>query len=505
MKVLNNLQPEKVMRYFEEISEIPRESAKEGKIASYMERFARERGLECIRDNADNIIIRKPASKGYEDCDGVILQAHMDMVCVKDKDVEHDFDNDGLELYVKDGLIRAKGTTLGADDGIGVAYGLAVLDSDDIKHPPLEVVFTTAEEIGMVGALAFDAEKLRGKNMISFDAGGFTEGRIYVGCSGNIKVTALQSLQKEELINDASAKIYEITLKGLKGGHAGGEIIKGRANGTVLCGRLLKRLLSMSGEGFVQVIRLQGGDREKPIKNSIPDMFSITVYTNLEKELRNAVAAFDEDIKNEFEIVEDDIALDINQLEKAADDFSCAISKQSLKDAVDILFLLPNGVFSMNKRFVDTPECSSNVGNAEIDYDKDIMEYNFSIRSSKESIADFILEKVNVLAELKNLQVTVGTRLPAWDYDPNSNLKDLVETEYEKFYGTKPRFKVTAASTECSLFKRKIDNLDVISMGPIIYEEHTVNEYMEITSVNELWNFLKDILEKMILLPKRGQ
>lgn len=500
MKVLSNLQPEKVMRYFEEISEVPRESSKEGKIADYMENFARERGLECLRDSANNIVIKKPASAGYEGCDGVILQAHMDMVCVKERDIDHDFDNEGLKLYVKDGLIRAKGTTLGADDGIGVAYGLAVLDSDDIKHPPLEVVFTTAEEIGMVGALAFDMSKLKGKNMISFDSGGFTEGRIYVGCSGNIRINAAQKLKKVPLEKDDRGQMYEITLKGLKGGHAGGEIAKGRANGTVLLARLLKRLLAMDK---VQIVDFQGGDRENPIKNSIPDMFSVIAYTSSEKEIKETVGKFAEEIKNEFEIVEDSIDLAICPINEAEGDVQ-AISGGSVYDAVETIYLLPNGVFSMNKRFTDTPECSSNIGSAEIDHDNNVLQYNFSIRASKESVADFLVEKVYMIARLKNLELTVGMRLPAWDYNPDSAVKDLVESEYERIYGSKPRFKVTPASTECSLFKKGIKGLDVISMGPIIYEEHTVNEYMEITSVNELWNFLKDILEKMILLPKKG-
>ena len=498
MNVLKDLQPQKVMRYFEEISGVPRESAKEEKIASYMEAFAAERGLECVRDDSNNIIIIKPASRGYEDCDGIILQAHMDMVCVKEKDVLHDFDNEGLELYVEDGLIRARGTTLGADDGIGVAYGLAVLDSDEIKHPALEVVFTTAEETGMVGAMALDMKQLKGKNMISFDAGGFTEGRIYVGCSGNIRMEARQRIELEPLGENPSAAMYEISLKGLKGGHAGGEIIKGRANGSVLAGRMLSRLLDIKD---IQLAGIQGGDKYNPIKNGIPDMFSLRVFTACEKELKETVYSFFEEIEKEFEIVEDGMQITVNEVSEDG----YAFSAESAEDIAEILFLLPNGVFSMNKHFTDTPECSSNVGNVEFDRDSGILTYNFSVRSSKESVADFLLEKARRIAKLKGLDIAMGNRLPAWDYEPDSALKDLVEEEYVRIYGKEPRFKVAPASNECSLFKGGISGLDVISMGPIIYDEHTVNEYMEITSVNELWKFLTDILEKTISLPARGK
>lgn len=495
MKALNNLQPEKVMRFFEEISDIPRESSKEAKIASYMENFARERGLECMRDASNNIIIRKPASKGYEDCSGMILQAHMDMVCVKEKGSDHDFDNEGLELYVEDGLIRARGTTLGADDGIGVAYGLAVLDSDDIKHPSLEVVFTTAEEIGMVGALALDMSHLKGKYMISFDAGGFTEGRIYVGCSGNIRMTAQQQLETEPLKKKQDGKAYEIALKGLKGGHAGGEIIKGRANGSVLLGRMLGRVLEIKD---LSILKIQGGDKDNPIKNGIPDMFSMTVYTSFEKELKETAAEFLAEVENEFEVVEEGLVISVEETKET----DIALTRKTAEDIEEVLWLLPNGVFSMNKRFKDTPECSSNVGNVEAE--GNVLTYNFSVRSSKESVADFVLEKAQRIANLKGLKIAMGDRLPAWDYEPDSQMKDLVEAEYTRIYGRKPRFIVTPASTECSLFKRQIKGLDVISMGPIIYEEHTVKEYMEITSVDELWNFLKVILEKTILLSGKG-
>lgn len=499
MKALKGLQPEKVMRYFEEISDVPRESAKEDKIADYMENFARERGLECLRDASNNIVIKKPATAGYEDCDPVILQAHMDMVCVKEKGVEHDFDNEGLDLYVEDGLIRARGTTLGADDGIGVAYGLAVLDSDDIKHPALEVVFTTAEEIGMFGAQAFDTSVLKGKSMISFDAGGFTEGRIYVGCAGNIRVNITQKLNFTEIAGNAGAKKYDVVLKGLKGGHAGGEIAKGRGNASVLCARMLKKLQAIDD---LQVVAIQGGDRENPVKNSIPDMFTLTVYTGAEKELRDMAAAFEKQLVDEYDVVEDSIKLTVSEAAAAAGDK--AIAADSLRDFLEVTFLLPNGVFTMNKRFTDTPECSSNVGSIEMD-ECGNLGYNFSIRTSKETVADFLLEKVQIITELKGFEMKVDLRLPAWDYEPNSPIKDLVEAEYERIFQAKPRFKVTPASTECSLFKKGIDGLDVISMGPIIYEEHTPNEYMEITSVGVLWNFLLDILEKLNTLPKRGK
>lgn len=495
MRTLEGLFPEKVMFYFEEISNIPRNSLHEEKIAEYIQNFAESRHMECIRDEINNVLIKKPASAGYEDCETLILQAHLDMICVKEPDYPHDFENDGLDLYVENGRIMARGTTLGADDGIGVAYGLAILDSDTLKHPPLEVVFTVAEEIGMVGAQHFDMKKLSGKYMINFDAGGFTEGRIYVGCAGNSKITLTQKLAYEP---GKSGCQYRISLKGLKGGHSGGEIAKGRGNATVLMGRLLQKL---SQSADLDISHVQSGDPIGSNKHGIPDMFTVDVIAAQYENVSEPAAEFYEEIKNELQVIEENMSLSIEKLDVSS---IFVLDKKTVTDMVDTLLLLPNGVYSMDKHFVDIPECSNNIGNLEIDEESGTLVYNLSVRSSKKSLLDFIAAKIKRIAELKGLNFTQGPYLPGWDYEDDSSLKNLIETEYIRMYGSNPRFKITHASTECGLFKEQIKDLEIISMGPIIYEEHTVNEYMGIDSVNVLWTFLCNILEKCIILPKRG-
>lgn len=494
MRVLDGIAPEKVMFYFEEISSIPRNSLQEDRIAAYIQNFAERRQLECIRDKLNNILVRKPASRGYEACNALILQAHLDMVCAKEPGSLHDFETDGLKLLIEGDRITANETTLGADDGIGVAYGLAILDSDDLKHPPLEVVFTAAEEIGMVGAQHFDMNLLSGKYMINFDAGGFTEGRIYVGCAGNLKITMKQRLTYE--LSKGGSQ-YRITLQGLKGGHSGGEIAKGRGNASVLMGRFLSKLYQREA---ADICRVQAGDFDSSNKHGIPDMFIIEVITDQYTVLEACAAEFHEEVKAELASVEESIGLSIEKLDTLS---IHVMNRKCVSDLVDTLLLLPNGVHSMDKNFTDIPECSNNIGNLDMDEKAGTLTYNLSIRSSKKSLLEFIAAKIKRIAELKSFDVILGQYLPGWEFEADSPLKKLIEEEYIRLYHSKPRFKVTHASTECGLFKQQIEDLEIISIGPIIYEEHTVNEYLGIASVDVLWKFLCDILEKSITLPKR--
>lgn len=486
MAKLDGYKPEKVLYYFEKISSVPRNSLKEEKIADYLEEFAHRKKLEVNRDEYNNIVIKKKATLGYENCDTMILQGHSDMVCLSEEGYEHDFDKEGLDLYVEEGLIKARGTTLGADNGIALAYGLAVLDSEEIEHPNLEVVFTTAEEIGMVGAKNMDMSKLTGKNMISFDSGGFTEGRIYVGCAGGERFKLTQKIDFVKATLDS--EVYEISIRGLKGGHAGGEISKGRANATLLIGRLL---LELKKSIAYELVSIQGGDKATTIKHSIPERGNIIIKTEEKNKLEEIVASFEKMIIEEFGKVEDSIVIEIANKNETIEE---VISSESLGKIIDTLIILPNGVLTMHKYFTDTPECSNNVGNLEL-IDKDLI-YYISVRSSKDSLLDYVGEKLRVIADIYGYHMERDNRLSGWEYEPKSKLKDLIDEEYSAIYGEKPRFKITHASTECGLFKKQIKDLDVISIGPIIYEEHTVNEYMEINSINELWKFLCNILKR---------
>lgn len=485
MRALGQLEPAAVMYWFEEISSIPRGSLKEEKIAAYIMEFARQRGLECSEDASHNVLVRKAASPGHEQAAPLILQSHMDMICAKEKGVQHDFEKEGLELYIDGDRIRARGTTLGADNGIGVAYQLAILDDDTLVHPAIEAVFTTAEEIGMVGAKHFDMTKLKGKRMINFDAGGFTEGRIYVGCAGNQHGTLSQ--QVTYVPAGKGGETVKITLDGLLGGHSGGDIGKGRGNASVILGRLLAMLLDTGAE----IAAFESGDRTQENKNGIPAECSVVVRTAEAGALKEKLAGFEAMLRDELSDVDDGVRLTVTPCAAA----ETVLSRDSAATAAKTLFLLPNGVQSMQRVFADTPECSCNIGNVEISGTEVV--YYLSIRSCKETLMELVCQRYRAAEEAVGAALELGERLPGWDYDKDSALRRLVEAEYVREFGVQPRFKVTHASTECSLFKKNEPNMDIISMGPIIYEEHTPNEYMGIESVGVLWNFVRSIIQQL--------
>ncbi|MCI8809609.1 MAG: aminoacyl-histidine dipeptidase [Oscillibacter sp.] len=487
MYALADLEPKAVMRWFEEISAIPRGSMKEEKIAAYIMEFARQRGLACSEDAYHNVLVRKAASPGREQSPALILQSHVDMICANEKGVEHDFEHEGLELYVEGDRIRARGTTLGADDGIGVAYQLAILDDETMEHPAIEAVFTTAEEIGMVGASYFDMTQLTGKRMINFDAGGFTEGRIYVGCAGNQhgKLTQKFSFVPRRVAGNT----VKITLGGLLGGHSGGDIGKGRGNSSVILGRLLSMLLAADA---VEVAHFGSGDVSQENKNGIPAECSVVVCTDTPQMLKEMLGEFEAVLRDELSDVDDGVSLTAETYSVPIDK---VVSRDSVAAAVRILSLLPNGVQSMQRVFPDTPECSCNIGNVEMG-DTSIV-YYLSIRSCKESLMDVVCEKYRAVSEVTGSRLVLGRRLPSWDYDKDSFMRQLVNAEYIKAFGVSPRFKVTHASTECALFKTNDSEMDIISMGPIIYEEHTPNEYMGIESVGVLWTFIRNIIKQL--------
>lgn len=488
MEVLGHLEPKAVMHWFEVISAIPHGSLKEEKLSARIMAFAKEKGYACCEDAHHNVLVRKPASPGYEGKDPVILQAHIDMIWAKEKDVDFDFETEGLKLRVVGDRIMATGTTLGADDGIGAAFMLAVLDDETLPHPPIEAVFTTAEEIGMIGAIHFDMSQLTATRMINFDAGGFTEGRIYVGCAGNQRAILRQKLAYAPCSADGRHPV-RIAVSGLQGGHSGGDITKGRGNSTLIIGRLLRLLLAMDGTDIAYV---ESGDITQGNKHGIPGEGHIIACVRNTAAVCQAVQALQTTLRDELSDVDDGVTLTVQ--EEAALPGS-VLERRSAETIAQVLALLPNGVQSMQRLFPDTPECSCNTGSMEI-VDGVVTFYN-SIRSCKASLIEELTGKYRTIAALTGCDVSFSNRLPGWDYDKNSPIKKLVEEEYLRQFGRAPRFKVTHAGTECAMFKERLPKVDIISMGPIIYEEHTPKEWMGIESIGILWEFLKNILRQL--------
>ena len=487
MGAISHLEPKLVMHWFEVIASIPHGSLKEEKLSARIMEFAREKGLECVEDEYHNVLVRKPATPGYEGKDPVILQAHIDMVWAKEKDLDFDFETQGLNLAIDGDHIHASGTTLGADDGIGAAYMLAVLDSDDIAHPPIEAVFTTAEEIGLVGASHFDMSQLKGTRMINFDAGGFTEGRIYVGAGGGMK--AEMTHPAEFVPYEGSGQVVAITIDGLHGGHAGGDIGKGRGNSSVLMGRLMSLI---TAEGNAQIASYFSGDSGNPDnKYGIPAEATVVAYVEDLDKLNEQIKSFEANLKSELSDVDDGVKV---HFESATAEKS-VLNAKSVEKTCDILALLPNGVQTMQRLFPDTPECSANVGKVSIE--NGVATYCLGIRCSKDSLSDFMAAKYLTIAKLTGCEVSFGLRMPGWDYSKESAIREVVDRQYKAQFGQPPRFKVTHAGTECSMFKLANPSLDIISMGPIIYEEHTPKEWMGIWSIGVLWDFLKNVLRQL--------
>lgn len=488
MEVLANLEPKNVMHWFEFVCSYPHGSLKEEKLAAAIMDFARSKGLECKEDAWHNVLVRKPASPGYEDKAPVLLQAHIDMIWAKEKGVDFDFETQGLNLYIDGDKVRARGTTLGADDGIGAAFMLAVLDDDTLEHPPIEAVFTTAEEIGMVGAIHFDKSQLTAKRMINFDAGGFTEGRIYVGCAGIMRAMIRQQAERVPF-SPAGHQPVQIVVGGLKGGHPGGDVGKGRGNATQMMGRILRQLLAMEG---VEVSHAESADFSQDNKYSMPIDARILACAKDVAAVTTAMASLQATLRDELSDVDEGVTITVTQTGEVP---AQVLSRGTVETMTRIVALLPNGVQSMQRLFPDTPECSATA--CRVEWEGDTVIYYSSVRSCKDSLLTEMGVKYQTIAALNGCEVELGDPLPGWDYDKNSHIRQLVEAEYVREFGREPRFKVTHAGTECSQFKKDLPDLDIISMGPIIYEEHTPKEYLGIPSVGVLWTFLKNILRQL--------
>ena len=477
--VLKDLNPQLVFKYFEEISQIPRGSGNEKAISDYLKSFGEKLGFETIQDEALNIIIRKPATKGYESCPGVILQGHMDMVCEKNKDTDHDFEKDPLKLRIIDDNIYATGTTLGADNGIAVAMGMAVLASNDLEHPPIEVLITTDEEAGMSGAMALDGSLLKGQYIINLDSE--EEGFLLVSCAGG--VTATSSLKAEYTNVDSNKQALLIDIKGLFGGHSGIDIIKQRANSNILMGRLLN-LLSVKFD----LAKIDGGSKN----NAIPRECEAIILVD-----KNDVAKAKEDINNIAQIFQkefstSDPGIIVQCIETTADKM---LTCESTNNVVKLLNLIPNGIQTMSMDIEGLVESSTNLGVVRTT-DNEIT-FECAVRSSVSTLKNDITNKMELLANTLNGSLTLESDYPAWEYSKGSKLEEICVETYEKLTGKKPTIMAIHAGLECGLLLDKMPHAQAISLGPDMANVHTPEEHLSISSTQNTWNYLVAILKSM--------
>ena len=481
MAVLTGLEPEAVFRYFEALCAIPHGSGNTKPISDYCVRFARERGLRCIQDDSNNVIIFKDGTRGYEQSAPVMLQGHLDMVCEKTADCPIDFEKDGLSLRLDGDTISAEGTTLGGDDGIAVAYGLALLASEDIPHPPLEVVFTTDEETGMFGAAALDCSPLRARTMLNVDSE--EEGILLVSCAGGCCVACRLPVRRE------TAEGVQITLKvgGLTGGHSGVEIDKGRANANQLLGRALNEL---GKELSYALIDVSGGLKD----NAIPrEAFARLV---VEPDAADRVGRFAEKYQrifaSEFRATEPTIALTAEAGEVAQ---ASAMSADTKTAVIAALVDLPGGVQRMSADIPGLVQTSLNMGVLSTSEDEVTM--RFALRSSVET------EKEEMASRIANLMGILGGSAdrtgdyPAWEYKPDSRLRDLMVKVFTEQYGRAPAVQAIHAGLECGLFAGKLPGLDCVSIGPDMLDIHTTGERMSAASVKRTWEYILEILKRL--------
>ncbi len=468
--MLENLKPQKVFKFFEDICAIPHGSGNTKKISDYCVAFAKERGLEYIQDELNNVIIKKPASKGCEDREAVILQGHIDMVCEKAPDRVIDFEKEGLTLGIDGDWIYAEGTTLGADNGIAVAMALCVLDDDTLVHPPLEVVFTVDEETGMYGAEGLDCSVLSGKRFINMDTG--EEGSLTAGCAGGARAGLSLPLS----FADCALEGVTVTVDGLKGGHSGGEINAGRLNSN----RVLAEFLSTLGA--LRIADIKGGLKD----NVIPSFSECVISAN--GDIEALANSFAEKAK-----VDTDPGLIITV--KPAGKICRAVTEEDSRKAVEFLTTVPNGIQAMSEDMEGLVETSLNLGILSIENDK--LEISFAVRSSKDAEKEKLLSRLSDFAEKYGADFSSKGHYPAWEYRKSSSLRDVMNSTFKKMYGKELNVYAVHAGLECGLFCGKIAGLDAVSMGPNMQDIHTCRERLSISSTERVYQYLCEVLKQL--------
>ena len=477
MSVLGHLEPKKVFSFFEEMCAIPHGSRNNTAISNWLVQFAVDRGLEYYQDDAENVIIIKPATPGYEAVEPVIIQGHMDMVCEKAADCAKDMAKEGLDLAVDGDMIYAKGTTLGGDDGIAVAMGLALLDSTDVAHPRLEVVITTDEELGMDGAVALDASVLQAKRMLNIDSE--DEGVFTVSCAGGASGKVVVPVKREGF----TGAVATLSVEGLAGGHSGVEIHKGRANADMLLGRVL---YAAAAKTALRIVSVDGGLKD----NAIPTAAKAIVCVENIEVLRQVCAEMDTVLRSEHAVTDPGVRVSVCDGGNGV-----AMDEMSTRHVTSLLTCAPDGVQVMSADIEGLVQTSLNLGVLYTQEDQVVA--SFCIRSSVDSQKMMLLDRLQALAWLLGGEYVISGVYPGWAYRQESPLRDLMTEVFVQQYGHEPKVEAIHAGLECGLFAGKIPGLDCVSFGPDLYEIHTPRERMSISSVQRSWTFLVELLRRM--------
>ncbi len=478
MSNIKDLEPKQVFSYFEEISRIPRGSGNMKRISDFCMAFAKTHGLKAVQDEANNVIIYKPGTKGYEAAEPVILQGHLDMVCQKEENYAIDFEKEGLTLYTEGDFIKARGTTLGADNGIAVSMILAILADDALSHPPIEAVFTTDEEIGMVGALALSFDKLSGKKMINIDSE--DSGVVTVSCAGGSDFKAVVPLARKMV----SGTRITLSVKGLTGGHSGVEIHSGRINANMLMGRILNH---MQKEFSFTLISIDGGDKG----NAIPVSSVASIVVEEKDAFLQTLWAYFEEVKQETLSREAGLYLEV---EEESGQFE-AIGSPQTDMLIRLLLSSPNGVIAMSREIENLVETSLNLGILQTE--KDTMTFSYALRSNKKTALLYLEELLETFFGMVDCSITKSGHYPPWEYNKNSVLTALYCEKYAQKFGKAPSVEAIHAGLECGVFASGIEGFDGISIGPEMHGIHTVHERLSISSTKEVYELILSLLSAL--------
>lgn len=481
MNEILNLEPKQIWINFSKLNEVPRPSKKEEKVIQFMVDFGKNLNLETIVDKIGNVIIKKPASTGMENRKTVVLQSHLDMVHQKNNDVNFDFDTQGIEMYIDtDGFVKAKGTTLGADNGIGVATIMAVLESTDIVHPPIEALFTIDEETGMTGAIHLDETVLNGEILLNLDTE--EDDELTMGCAGGLDVTATKKYTIETLNGDFSS--LKVDVKGLKGGHSGGDIHLGLGNSNKILARFLNESLGFKG----QIASMNSGS----LRNAIPREGNFVVSVP-KSEVENVKAAFEilkNDIHIEFKSIEPNLKIEISEVELN----NLVASFEDTKNFTFAVLTAYNGVYRMSPEIEGLTETSNNVANVVVENGE--MKILCLTRSALDSNKKLLSETLKATFELAGFEVKFSGGYPGWRPNTSSEIVKLMEKIYTDKFNESPKISATHGGLECGIIGGHYPNLDMISFGPNIYGAHSPDERVEIKSVQKFWDYFLEVLKQ---------
>lgn len=474
-----DLQPAVVFHYFEEVCQVPRPSKKEEKIRAYLLEFAKKHGLAAKTDEAGNVLIEKPASAGKENLKTVVLQSHMDMVCEKNKDTEHNFETDPIQTYVDGEWLRAKGTTLGADNGIGIATQLAVLASEDIEHGPIQCLFTVDEETGLTGAFALKEGFMNCDILINLDSE--DEGELFIGCAGGAGTTA--QFPCPMTAAPEGYFFFRVAVKGLTGGHSGDDINKNRANANKLLNRFLVQLMEKYD---LRLCEIDGGN----LHNAIPrEAHAVCVVPMKDKEsVRVDLNVYLSEVENEFAVTEPNLVMELESESSRAE----VMEQEAMKKFLLSLYAVHNGVYAMSQDIPGLVETSSNLASVKQRDGKIVVvtSQRSSILSSRKDMS----QMVAAAFLLGGAEVTTGDGYPGWKPNPNSEVLQIAVESYKRLFATEPKIKAIHAGLECGLFLEKYPSLDMVSFGPTLRGVHSPDERMLIPTVDKFWRHLLDVL-----------